>query len=117
MMQPVLEDVALRLENEAKIAKVDTDKSPKLGGRYGVEALPTLILFHEGKEIERFLGFREADELEVEIRRVSPCPCSQYNTYLLTEPLFYIYPHHYHPPLPIDPQATKECSALVEAGQ
>lgn len=36
MMQPILEDVANRLENDAKVAKVDTDKAPKLGHRYQV---------------------------------------------------------------------------------
>ena len=36
MMQPVLEDLASRMENKLMVAKVDTDKSPKLGGRYQV---------------------------------------------------------------------------------
>lgn len=36
MMQPILEDIANRLESEAKVAKVDTDKAPKLGHRYQV---------------------------------------------------------------------------------
>jgi len=71
MMQPVLEDVANRLDSEAKIAKVDTDKSPRLGNRFQVEALPTLVLFDKGQEIERFMGYRGADELENEIRNVS----------------------------------------------
>mmetsp|Transcript_10688 Transcript_10688/g.14736 ORF Transcript_10688/g.14736 Transcript_10688/m.14736 type:complete len:153 (+) Transcript_10688:2-460(+) len=69
MMQPVLEDVASRLENVAKVAKVDTDKSPRLGSRYEVEALPTLILFHNGQVVERFIGYRTADVLESEIRQ------------------------------------------------
>eukprot|EP01036_Dinobryon_divergens_P033578 gene33578-43395_t len=76
MMQPVLEDVASRLENVAKVAKVDTDKSPRLGSRYEVEALPTLILFHEGKVLERFIGYRTADVLEAEIRKQTK-PMSQ----------------------------------------
>ena len=53
MMQPVLEDLASRLDSVARVAKVDTDKSPRLASRYQVEALPTLILFHKGKVIER----------------------------------------------------------------
>ena len=36
MMEPILEDVANRLESEAKVAKVDTDKAPKLGHKYQV---------------------------------------------------------------------------------
>ena len=73
---------------------MDTDKSPRLGSRYEVEALPTLILFHDGKVLlyvlnyshitcvkmiqpaqvlERFIGYRTADVLEAEIRKVLPC--------------------------------------------
>ena len=48
MMQPVLETLASRLGEEARVAKVDTDKSPRLGSRYQIEALPTLVLFHKG---------------------------------------------------------------------
>jgi thioredoxin 2 len=36
MMQPVLEEIAGRMEKEIKVAKVDTDKSPRLGSRYKV---------------------------------------------------------------------------------
>ncbi len=70
MMVPVLEDIAGRLENEIKVAKVDTDKSPRLGNKYQIEALPTLILFNKGQVVERFLGYRTADELEKEIKKV-----------------------------------------------
>ena len=51
--EPVLEDLASRLDSVARVAKVDTDKSPRLASRYQVEAFPTLILFHKGKVIER----------------------------------------------------------------
>eukprot|EP01038_Epipyxis_sp_PR26KG_P008589 gene8589-11604_t len=69
MMQPVLEDVAGRLDAIAKVAKVDTDKSPRLASTYQVEALPTLILFNKGQVIERFVGYRNADTLEAEVRK------------------------------------------------
>ena len=45
MMEPILEDVANRLESEAKVAKVDTDKAPKLGHKYQVRVM-TIICFH-----------------------------------------------------------------------
>lgn len=52
MMQPVLETLASRLGDEARVAKVDTDKSPRLGSRYQIEALPTLVLFHKGNVLK-----------------------------------------------------------------
>ena len=38
-----------------------------------VEALPTLILFYKGEVVERFVGYRSADDLEKEVRVVSDC--------------------------------------------
>ena len=68
MMQPVLEDIAGRMEDKIKVAKVDTDKSPRLGARYQVEALPTLILFNKGEVVERYIGYMTADELEYAVQ-------------------------------------------------
>lgn len=71
MMQPVLEEIAERMEADIKVAKVDTDKAPRLGGRYQVEALPTLILFHKGEVLDRYVGYMNADELEKTVRKVN----------------------------------------------
>lgn len=68
MMQPVLETVASRMDTVAKVAKVDTEKSPKLAARYNIEALPTLILFAKGEVVDRYTGYRSADDLEKEVR-------------------------------------------------
>lgn len=68
MMVPVLEDIAGRMENDIKVAKVDTDKSPNLGHRYQVEALPTLILFNKGQVLDRYVGYMTADELEKAVK-------------------------------------------------
>ena len=68
MMQPVLEDIAGRMDDKIKVAKVDTDRSPRLGARYQVEALPTLILFNKGEVVERYIGYMTADELEYAVQ-------------------------------------------------
>lgn len=70
MMQPVLEEVASRMEGVARVAKVDTEKSPKLAARYQIEALPTLVVFHKGEVVERLMGYRSADELEYEMKGI-----------------------------------------------
>lgn len=69
MLKPELEIVAGRMEDEIKVAKVDTDKSPRLASRYQIEALPTLILFHNGEVVERYMGFMRADELEQTVKK------------------------------------------------
>ncbi|MEN6574771.1 MAG: thioredoxin family protein [Phycisphaerales bacterium] len=60
---PILEEVADRLEGKAQVAKLDVDKARSIAQRYGVTGVPTLILFHEGVEIERFVGVTSADVL------------------------------------------------------
>jgi thioredoxin 1 len=53
-MKTVLAEVATRLDSVAKVAKVDTDKAPKLSEKYKIHALPTLVLFSKGAELERW---------------------------------------------------------------
>jgi hypothetical protein len=60
MMQPILEDVANRLENDAKVAKVDTDKAPKLGHRYQVTSTQKrLQLYQKRLQLYSSLSFIE----------------------------------------------------------
>lgn len=46
------------------VLKVNVDAFPNLASRYGVMSIPTLILFNEGKEVRKEIGFRTIDEIE-----------------------------------------------------
>ena len=52
-----------------------------------VEALPTLILFYKGEVVERFVGYRSADDLEKEVRVVSDC------IFICPSPPFHTHTH------------------------
>ncbi len=56
MMAPAFEEAAGRLEPRLRLAKVNTEAVPALGARYGVQAIPTMILFHRGRELARQSG-------------------------------------------------------------
>lgn len=56
MIQPTLETLAREYEGTARIVKVDVDSEQALSQRYGIKALPTLILFKGGREEERIVG-------------------------------------------------------------
>jgi hypothetical protein len=58
-----LDVVADRLEGRAQVAKLDIDKARSIAQRYQVTAIPTLILFREGIEVNRFVGVTSADVL------------------------------------------------------
>ncbi len=60
MLGPVLEKV----ESDIKVIKVDVDAFEDLAREYGVMSIPTIILFNEGKEIKRNIGFIDKERLE-----------------------------------------------------
>lgn len=53
MLAPVLTELATKMDGIVQITKVDTDKEPELSEQYNIRALPTLILFNKGEEVER----------------------------------------------------------------
>lgn len=62
-MVPILNEVGRVLKDELRIVKIDTEKYPNVAGRYGVQALPTLIIFRDGQPIDRLEGALPADKL------------------------------------------------------
>ena len=60
MIAPELE----RVESSVKVVKVDVDEFENLAREYGVMSIPTLILFENGKETKRTIGFIDKDRIE-----------------------------------------------------
>ena len=59
MLGPILEE----LEN-IQILKVNVDNFQEIANKYGVMSIPTLILFNEGKEINKIIGLRSKSDIE-----------------------------------------------------
>lgn len=53
---PVLDEVAQDFEGKIKIVKLNTDENLKTAKEYSVSGLPTLLIFKEGKPVERLVG-------------------------------------------------------------
>lgn len=53
---PMLEELAGELLGRLRIAKVNVDDEPGLADRFGVQGIPTLILFANGSEVDRVVG-------------------------------------------------------------
>lgn len=64
IMAPLLDDVARRRSGEVLVTKLDTDRNPATGMRFGIRGIPTLILFRNGKEVARRVGVVQAADLE-----------------------------------------------------
>ncbi|HRD57340.1 MAG TPA: thioredoxin [Ferruginibacter sp.] len=64
MMSPILKDLKQRIGNNGQIIKIDVDKNPMAAAAYGVQGVPTLILFKNGQLLWRQSGVVSANELE-----------------------------------------------------
>jgi thioredoxin len=63
MMAPILEQVNTQLKPKLRVVKINTDKYPQLASQYHIHALPTLVLFKQGKPVERIEGVMSAPQL------------------------------------------------------
>ncbi|MDD5134109.1 MAG: thioredoxin [Phycisphaerae bacterium] len=63
MQVPVLEDLAGSVRGRVKFAKVNIDEVADIAERFGVQAIPTLLLFKDGNEIRRFIGVQTKEIL------------------------------------------------------
>lgn len=57
MAAPVIDELADEYTGKVTVAKVDVDGEPELAGKFGVMSIPTVILFKDGNEIARQVGF------------------------------------------------------------
>jgi thioredoxin 1 len=71
MMAPVLNDVASELNGNSQVGKVDIQQYQSLANQFKVRSIPTLILFKNGKEVNRFVGIKSKDFLLKEMAKVS----------------------------------------------
>jgi thioredoxin 2 len=56
MMAPVFAQAAREQRLHFRLAKLDTEASPDIAGRYAIRSIPTLVMFRNGQEIDRALG-------------------------------------------------------------
>ena len=70
MMAPVLNDVADGLTGNKAVGKVDVEKQQLIASKFNIRSIPTMVLFKDGKEINRFVGIKSKDFLLKEINKV-----------------------------------------------
>ncbi len=68
MLSPVLEEVLEESKGEFDIVKVDVDESYDLAKKFGVMSVPTMIIFQEGIETDKMIGYRQKDDILEEIK-------------------------------------------------
>jgi len=70
VVAPVLEAVASERAGSALVAKCNVDLNPATASRFGVQGIPTLVLFHGGREVDRLVGAVPKTSVEALLGRV-----------------------------------------------
>jgi thioredoxin 1 len=64
MLDPIVQQLGEDWNGKVKVAKLDVDDYPNLAMEYNVMGVPTLILFKDGKPVERVTGYQPKDRLQ-----------------------------------------------------
>jgi thioredoxin 1 len=70
MIAPIVEDLAKAYDGQAVIAKLNTDENVRVAGQLGIMGIPTLILFKDGQEVDRVVGYAPRHVLEEKLKAV-----------------------------------------------
>lgn len=64
MIAPIIEKIAEENEGKIKVGKVNVDDEPMLAGQFGINAIPTIVYFKDGKVIDSQVGYCPKEEIE-----------------------------------------------------
>ena len=71
-LSPIVEELARDYAGRIKIGKIDVDQNQKIAERFGVTAIPTLIMFKTGKNIDKIMGLEPKGELRKRLDKLLP---------------------------------------------
>ncbi len=72
MIAPAIRELATDFEGSAKVGKVDVDTQQALAARFGVQSIPTLMFFQNGKVVDQMIGTVPKKVLADKLRALSP---------------------------------------------
>ena len=64
LLAPTIEKVAAQYAGKVKVGKVDTDANRDVSMKFGISAIPTVILFKNGEVLQRFVGLRQEKDFK-----------------------------------------------------
>ena len=63
MLSPVLDSIAEEMNNKVNFIKVDVDECDEIADKYEISSIPAIVIFKNGEEQERIVGFNPKDTL------------------------------------------------------
>ncbi len=63
MLAPVIAEIAAEYDGKVKVGKVNVDDEPALANMFGIESIPTVMVFKGGKIVNQSLGYRPKEQI------------------------------------------------------
>jgi thioredoxin 2 len=70
MLTPVLESLASELAGQMRVVKLNVDENPATAARFGIQSIPTLLVFKKGQEVDRMVGMQPKAEILRRVQRL-----------------------------------------------
>ncbi len=70
MLAPTIDELAGDYKGKIKVGKVDTDSNREVSIKYGISAIPTIILFNGGEVVKKFVGLTSKEQFEAALNEL-----------------------------------------------
>ena len=70
MLAPTIDEIAGDYAGRVKVGKVDTDNSRNVAMKYGISAIPTVMIFKDGEVVKKFVGLQQKSDLSAALDEV-----------------------------------------------
>jgi thioredoxin 2 len=71
-LAPVIDEIAADLTGKIRVGKLNTDESPAIAARFQIRSIPTLIIFQNGREVDRLIGVQPKSQILGRLMNVLP---------------------------------------------
>ena len=69
-MTPIMEDLSTELKGQAGVAKLNVDENQAISVRFGIRAIPTLLIFKKWVLAETLVGLREKEDIKEYVKNL-----------------------------------------------
>lgn len=60
---PIIDEIANDYQGKAKVGKLDTEGNQDTAGKFGIQSIPTVMIFKNGEVVQRFIGMRPKKDI------------------------------------------------------